>query len=112
MSRIPYGMQITKFAVVDDTIINFRLRTIYRLLKDESYDRVKLMIINLVDIMRKTPEVRINKDRYNQVLTALMRMRILVGLKHYTDVHNLLRDTQIASITQYKSSAKEYTLYF
>lgn len=112
MSRVPYGMQMTKFAVVDDTIVNFRIRTIYRLLKDESYDRVKLMIINLVDLLRKTPEVQIDKDRYNQVLTALMRMRILVGLKRYTDVHNLLRDIQISHIVQHKVPANEYTLYF
>lgn len=112
MAQVPNGMQTTKLAIIDDFIVNMRLRTIYRMLKDEQYVRVNNMIINLIDILRKTPEVKMEKDRYNMVLTSLMRMKIHVSLKRYSEVHNLLRDVQIYDLVKYKVPAKEYKLYF
>ena len=102
MMPIPYGTRLIKLAIVNDTVVTMRLKTIYKRLKSESYHQVKIHIINLLDVLLKTPVIDIQRDMYNKVIDSLMHMKIDLAMKRYVSVHNSLRDLQISYLIRYK----------
>ena len=101
-----------KLAVIDDILVSIRLRTIYRSLEVQDYDKTRVHIINLIDVMRKTQLIDMSRDMYNRVLDSMMHMRIDLAMKRYSKVHNDLRDLQIAYLTRFSNSDEEYKLYW
>ena len=112
IQAVPFGLSKSKLAVVDDTIVFIRLKTIYRLLKQQDYAKSLTHIILLIDTLKKTECIRMTREMYNTVLNTLMHMRINLALRKYSLVHNALRDLQILNITKDKESQPEYKLFW
>ena len=110
--QLPYGLRQFHLKVIDDTILMFRLKTIYKLIKVQSYEDAKYRIIDLIDCLTKTDVIDISRDTINMVIPALMLMKVELAMNRYNNAHGILRDLQMIFLTMFKESDQESQLYW
>ena len=84
--------------ILSDGVIEGRLKVIYRLMKQDAHKRALMAVIGLLRELRSSPSVHMTRQRYNQVLDNLFRMRVELALGHYSCVHNRVRDLHISGL--------------
>ena len=84
--------------IVSDSVIEGRLKGIYRLMKQDAYKRALGAVIGLIKELRTSPSIHMTRKRYNQVLDNLFHMRVELALGQYSGVHNRVRDLHISGV--------------
>lgn len=80
-----------KLAVIDEIIVDCRLRGIYRMMKNGNHKKAMFMVLDtIVDLREASVEMEIHM--YDHVLAEFLCILMALGFKKYDVVHNLVRD--------------------
>lgn len=82
----------TKFAYVNSTIVQCRLRGIYKQYILQKYDRMIDTLSDTIAVMQYTPDVDIDVHTVDRIMETLKRSRTDFQMKNYKDGNRRLRE--------------------
>jgi hypothetical protein len=101
--NLPYALRVGKFAYIDEVIVDCRLVGMNKAMLRGDYDRVKFNIIDMIDHLRKTPFIEMDKMMYDTIMSEFLHMRVESALRKFDDVHNRIRDLHFMILNSYSS---------
>ncbi len=96
------GKRDIKINVIDETIIDCRLRGLNKSLQRGDYDRVKFNIIDTINHLNQC-SVEMDKKLYNKIVDEFLHMRVESALRKYEILHNRIRDLHYTIVESYKN---------
>lgn len=90
-----------RFAYVDDTIVDCRVRAMYKMIMRNDYEKVAFNAKDTLLVLKTATELDMNPKLFSKIVDNLYRVRIDYAKGDYKKMHDRVREMHYAILSGY-----------